>query len=370
MFLANYADVLTDAPLPDIIERFRATRRGRRLARGPAAVVAPRRRHPRRRHHHPDQGREANSTSGRTAATSCSGRASSMCSTPARIWSRMRCRRLVPDGRVMAYPHKGFWTAADTVKDRHPARRGLPPRRVPVDGVGPGAFRRTDSPTRSRCDAARFASAPTDRPLARSRPRAPIRTTSRSAPERRCCNSPALSAPRSALRRPDRHARCGTRRPARPRPPFCAGRRLTVDLHDLAEGRLPMQWGAGQGGSRGRRAGTSPRISFSRRRRVDAHQDHRTDRRDRADRLSQQPLPRLRDPEMGRRHLAPVSLCRRLPDEVARRKVELLSECFPSQHGRDWWDDEMFLGSRATAWHGVPGADTQRRSAARRRRSK
>jgi hypothetical protein len=29
---------------------------------------------------------------------------------------------------------------------------------------------------------------------------------------------------------------------------------------------------------------------------------------------------------------------------AAQRKVELLHKCFPSQHGRDWWDDEVFLG--------------------------
>ena len=28
----------------------------------------------------------------------------------------------------------------------------------------------------------------------------------------------------------------------------------------------------------------------------------------------------------------------------ARRKVELLHKCFPSQRHRDWWDDEVFLG--------------------------
>ena len=33
-----------------------------------------------------------------------------------------------------------------------------------------------------------------------------------------------------------------------------------------------------------------------------------------------------------------------LTAELARRKVELLHKCFPSQHGRDWWDDEVFLG--------------------------
>ena len=34
----------------------------------------------------------------------------------------------------------------------------------------------------------------------------------------------------------------------------------------------------------------------------------------------------------------------RLTDGDARRKVELLHECFPSQAGRDWWDDEFFSG--------------------------
>ena len=31
-------------------------------------------------------------------------------------------------------------------------------------------------------------------------------------------------------------------------------------------------------------------------------------------------------------------------DELARRKVEVLNACFDSQLGRDWWDDEVFLG--------------------------
>jgi hypothetical protein len=33
-----------------------------------------------------------------------------------------------------------------------------------------------------------------------------------------------------------------------------------------------------------------------------------------------------------------------LPDATARRKVELLHKCYPSQRVRDWWDDEVFLG--------------------------
>lgn len=33
-----------------------------------------------------------------------------------------------------------------------------------------------------------------------------------------------------------------------------------------------------------------------------------------------------------------------LSDRQARRKVELLNDCFPSQTDRDWWDDELFFG--------------------------
>jgi hypothetical protein len=33
-----------------------------------------------------------------------------------------------------------------------------------------------------------------------------------------------------------------------------------------------------------------------------------------------------------------------LSASIARRKVELLHKCFPSQTHRDWWDDEVFLG--------------------------
>ena len=33
-----------------------------------------------------------------------------------------------------------------------------------------------------------------------------------------------------------------------------------------------------------------------------------------------------------------------LSASTAQRKVELLHKCYPSQRGRDWWDDEVFLG--------------------------
>ena len=49
MFLANYADVLTDLPLNDMIDAVQGQRRGRRAGRGAAAVGVPLRRGRRRR---------------------------------------------------------------------------------------------------------------------------------------------------------------------------------------------------------------------------------------------------------------------------------------------------------------------------------
>ena len=75
----------------------------------------------------------------------------------------------------------------------------------------------------------------------------------------------------------------------------------------------------------------------------DAHQDHRTVAeivptvfRDQLC-LSYE-IPKW-DGDLGR-----PSLYVPLPQETARRKVELLHKCFPSQSERDWWDDEVFLG--------------------------
>ena len=46
---------------------------------------------------------------------------------------------------------------------------------------------------------------------------------------------------------------------------------------------------------------------------------------------------------MGRRPRA-IQLYVPISVELGRRKVSLLNEHYLSQRGRDWWDDEMFLG--------------------------
>jgi glucose-1-phosphate cytidylyltransferase len=117
MFMANYADVLTDAPLPDMIERFAASNAVASLLAVP----------PQSSHHAVDIGDD-----GLILGV-----------TPIRdlqLWENGgyfvfrpeifdeldkdedlvedALVRLVRRGRVLAYPYKGYWSPADTVKER------------------------------------------------------------------------------------------------------------------------------------------------------------------------------------------------------------------------------------------------------------
>jgi LmbE family N-acetylglucosaminyl deacetylase len=123
---------------------------------------------------------------------------------------------------------------------------------------------------------------------------------------------------------------------------FLPGAELTFELHDLPDGRLPAHWGtvkdmlhaAAQVLSPDLVLGPSPQ---------DAHQDHR---------LLGELIPTVFrtafavgyeipkwDGDLGR-----PNVYLPLPDDLARRKVELLHASFPSQKAKDWWDDEVFLG--------------------------
>jgi LmbE family N-acetylglucosaminyl deacetylase len=123
---------------------------------------------------------------------------------------------------------------------------------------------------------------------------------------------------------------------------FLGDAELTIELFDLPEGRLPAVWGDAKEILEGVARSCSPDIviapSYD-----DAHQDHRTIGelvptvfRDQL--YLAYEIPKW-DGDIGR-----PSMYFPLPEAVARRKVELLHKCFPSQLGRDWWDDEVFLG--------------------------
>jgi LmbE family N-acetylglucosaminyl deacetylase len=123
---------------------------------------------------------------------------------------------------------------------------------------------------------------------------------------------------------------------------FLPGADLTVDLHDLPEGRLPAVWEQAKNVLEQVARSCSPDLVIAPSR-DDAHQDHRTIAeivptvfRDQL--YLAYEIPKW-DGDFGR-----PGTYFALTAEVARRKVELLHKCFPSQQHRDWWDDEVFLG--------------------------
>jgi LmbE family N-acetylglucosaminyl deacetylase len=123
---------------------------------------------------------------------------------------------------------------------------------------------------------------------------------------------------------------------------FLAASQLEVELHALPDGRFPEVWGQVKGILEQVAGVYKPDIVLSPSRH-DAHQDHRllgelvpTAFRD-ALCLGYE-IPKW-DGDMGR-----PSVYLPLSRQVLRNKVALLHRCFPSQRGRDWWDDEVFVG--------------------------
>jgi LmbE family N-acetylglucosaminyl deacetylase len=123
---------------------------------------------------------------------------------------------------------------------------------------------------------------------------------------------------------------------------FSPGADISFDLLDLPEGRLPSAFEAVKDALESVRQSCSPDLILAPSA-ADAHQDHRT-------------IGEIM-PTVFRDHLclsyeipkwdgdmARPSVFIPMSAEVAQSKVELLHKCFPSQHGRDWWDDEVFLG--------------------------
>lgn len=115
-----------------------------------------------------------------------------------------------------------------------------------------------------------------------------------------------------------------------------------VDFGQLPDSRLPDHWSAVKDfleDSAGRHP--VPDLVLAPRP-DDSHQDHRllaelvpTVWRDSL--VLHYEIPKW-DGDLGRvNHYVPLDV------DVARRKAELLTKAYPSQVGRDWWDDETFL---------------------------
>jgi LmbE family N-acetylglucosaminyl deacetylase len=135
----------------------------------------------------------------------------------------------------------------------------------------------------------------------------------------------------------DRHAEART---AASR--FLPGADVTFALHELPDGRLPAHWEEVKVRLHAAAAALTPDLVLCPAIH-DAHQDHRllaelVPTVFRTALAVQYEIPKW-DGDLGR-----PNLYLPLPDELARRKVELLHSSFPSQKHRDWWDDEVFLG--------------------------
>ena len=117
---------------------------------------------------------------------------------------------------------------------------------------------------------------------------------------------------------------------------------LEVELHRMPDGRLPAVYGQVKEALEDLATSFRPDVILAPSPQ-DAHQDHRilgelipTAFRDHA--VLNYEIPKW-DGDLGRPNVyIPLS------HDVARRKVELLGKCFPSQLGRDWWDEDTFLG--------------------------
>lgn len=115
-----------------------------------------------------------------------------------------------------------------------------------------------------------------------------------------------------------------------------------VQVLGLPDGRLPAYWNDAKDALEAVGEHHDPTLIFAPRV-DDAHQDHRlvgqlasTVWRDTL--VLHYEIPKW-DGDLGRStHYAAVG------SEDARRKVELLNKSYPSQTGRDWWDDELYLG--------------------------
>jgi glucose-1-phosphate cytidylyltransferase len=117
MFLANYADVLTDAPLPEMIQRFEAS----------SATVSLLAVPPQSSHHVVDIGEDRLITQVTPMQDLRQWENGGYFIFRPEIFDHLSegedlvedaIVRLVQQRRVLAYPYKGYWCPADTVKER------------------------------------------------------------------------------------------------------------------------------------------------------------------------------------------------------------------------------------------------------------
>lgn len=115
----------------------------------------------------------------------------------------------------------------------------------------------------------------------------------------------------------------------------------TTTVLGLTDGHLPAQWQSVKQALEDQASALSPDLILCPRA-DDAHQDHRLIAELvptvwRSSLVLNYEIPKW-DGDLGQvTHYVPLTV------EAARRKVELLFKAYPSQHDRDWWDEETFL---------------------------
>ena len=214
MFLANYADVFTAAPLPDMIARFAASNAVASLLAVP----------PQSSHHVVDVGDDGMVTQVTPMRDLRQWENGGYFLLRPEIFDHLNeGEDLVEDvlvrdwsrsGRVLAYPYKGYWSPADTVKERAQLEEMYYRGELPLDDLGPGTIRCAHRPRLPRP-----ADGGVDRPCCRLRLAAPsgqarclcsrsarTQTTSRSAPAALLL-SPRRKPAAGALRGADRDCR-------------------------------------------------------------------------------------------------------------------------------------------------------------------
>ena len=122
---------------------------------------------------------------------------------------------------------------------------------------------------------------------------------------------------------------------------FTPGADLTVETHDLPDGRLPAVYGQVKEVIEAVARSLRPDIVLAPSV-ADAHQDHRTVGELVPTAFRDQLCLAYEIPKWDGDLTRPNTYFP-LTDEIAGRKVELLDKCYPSQHGRDWWGEETFL---------------------------
>nr|WP_218844213.1 PIG-L family deacetylase [Naumannella cuiyingiana] len=121
---------------------------------------------------------------------------------------------------------------------------------------------------------------------------------------------------------------------------FCPGAELRLTVADLPDGRMPGEWARAKSLVAAHRRTGDPDLVLAPQRR-DAHQDHRL----LAELVGQEYRDHL---VLGyeivkyETDLPTVSVHVALEPTVVGEKIALITEHYPSQHGRSWFDDEAF----------------------------